>query len=48
MTSLVIYAQPGMAMKSMPFSLTCVVADKLNVLESGGFAKVKAEIAMIQ
>ena len=34
-------AQPAMAMKS---SLTCVVAD--SVLEC--FAKVKAEIAMIQ
>ena len=41
---LVIEAQPAMAMKRALFCLTCVVAD--NVLEC--FAKVKAEIAMIQ
>ena len=44
MAFLVIEAQPAMAMKSALFCLTCVVAD--NVLEC--FAKVKAEIAMIQ
>ena len=44
MASLVIGTQPAMAMKSVPFCLTCVVTDI--VLEYS--VEVKAEIVMIE